>query len=246
MNQGTSEDHRLLSWLQAYTSYICDRLNFPQNRGEGLLEDFLKLPARDSAQQSSASPYELPASHTVTRNSQCETRNAQHLTNPGPTKHTQDQIISLHESCDRHNDASTGYNTDYTSNSMAIETSSSLPQLESYPDDQHSGGMMPMDLGQSESSHQLSQSIQAVKGRAPIGSIKDYDPLWVQKGNVNPEIVEGFHTRTNFDTLFSSNVIRTGDVLAIQVTISDNGSNTETEAHVTVRPGSPLNEQETC
>ena len=242
MNSDTSEDHRLLQWLQAYTYYICDRLNFPKIQGEELLENFLKLPARDSAQQSSVSPYEQPASHIGTTFSHCETRHAQHLTNPDLATNTQDQAIIPRESCDRHNDACTGYNTDHLSSSMATETTSSVPQLQSYPENQRSGGMMPMDLGQSEGSHQLSQPIQAVEDRASIGSITEYDPLWVQKDKVNPEIVEGFSSKLNFDTLFSSSVIRPGDVLAIQVTIFNNGNDTETEAHVTVRPRPPSNE----
>ena len=73
-----------------------------------------------------------------------------------------------------------------------------------------------MDLGQSERSHHLSQPIQAVKDRAPLGSIEDYDPLWVQKGNVNPKIVEDFKSRISFDTLFSYSVIRPGDVLTLK------------------------------
>ena len=246
MNQGTLEDHVLLNWLQTYTCYICDSLNLPQNQGTGLLEEFLRLPARVSAQEPFTPPYEQPASHTETTDSRCETRHEQHLMNPGLATHTQDQAISPRESCDRHYDASTGYNTKYQSKSMAIETSSSPPKLQSYPDNQHSGGMMPMDLGQSESSHQLSQSIQAVVDRAPIGSITDYDPLWVQKENVNSEIVEGFTSKINFDSLFSSSVIRTGDVLTVQVIIPKNGSGTETEAHLTVRPKSPSDEQYTC
>ncbi|KAM0800634.1 hypothetical protein BDR22DRAFT_821495 [Usnea florida] len=86
----------------------------------------------------------------------------------------------------------------------------------SYPENQRSGGMMPMDLGQSERSHHLSQPIQAVKDRAPLGSIEDYDPLWVQKGNVNPKNVEDFKSRISFDTLFSYSVIRPGDVLTLK------------------------------
>ena len=243
MSQGTLEDHLLLNWLQAYTHYICDRIDFPKTQGEELLEDFLKLPARDSAQQSSVSPYELPASHTGTTNSHQETRHAQHLVKPGCATHIQDQAITPRESCDRHYDASTGYNTDHLSNSMAIETSSSLSQLQSYPDIQHSGGMMPMDLAQPESSHQLSQPIQAVEDRAPIGSIEDYDPFWVQKGNVNPEIVEGFPSTISFEALFSSSVMRPGDVLTVQVITPKNGDGTRTEAHLTVRPESPANEK---
>ena len=246
MNQGTLEDHVLLDWLQAYTCYVCDRLNLPQNQGTGLLEEFLRLPARVSAQEPFTPPYEQPASHTGTTDSRCETRHEQHLTNPGLATHTQDQAISPRESSDRHDDAITEYDTDYLSKSMAIETSSSLPQLRSYPKNQRSGGMMPMDLGQSESSHQLSQPIQAVKDGVSLGSIKDYDPLWIQKGNVNPEIVNSVPSSLKFDTLFSSSVIRPGDVLTVQVTIPNNGGGTETEAHLTVRPECPSDEQSTC
>ena len=243
MDQGTLEDRLLLEWLQNYTSYICDRLNIPHNQGAGLLEGYLKLPARTSAQQSSGSAYEQSASHFGTTNSHCETIHAQHLTKPGLAMYTQDQAKIPRENCDRHDDASTGYNTDHQSNSMAIETSSSLLPLQSCPENQRSGGMMPMDLGQSESSHQLSQPIQAVKDRVPLGSIEDYDPLWVQKGKVSPKIVEGYKSRMSFDTLFSYSVIRPGDVLTVQVTIPNGGNVTETEAHLTVRPKSPSDGQ---
>ena len=243
MDQDTSEDHRLLNWLQAYTCYMCDRLNFPQNQGERLLEDFLKLPARGSAQQSSASPHEQLASHTGTTNSHYETRYAQRLAKPGLATDTQDQAIIPRGNCDRHDDASTGNNTNHLSNSMAIESSSSLLRLQSYPENQGPGGRMPMDPGQSESSDQLSQPIQAAKDRASIGSIEEYDPLWVEKGHVNSKIVEGFRSRIKFDTLFSDSVIRPGDVLTIQVTIPNNGNDTETEAHITVRPESPSDGQ---
>ena len=243
MDQGTSEDLLLLEWLQNYTSYICDRLNIPHNQGTGLLEGYLKLPARTSVQQSSVLAYKQPASHSGTTNSHCETRHAQRLTKPGRATYTQDQAIIPRESCDRHDDASTGYNTNHKSNSMGPKTSSSLPRLQSYPENQRSGGMMPMDLGQSESSHQLSQPIQAVKDRAPLGSIEDYDPLWVQKGNVNPKIVEGFKSRMSFDTLASYSIIRPGDVLTVQVTIPNGGNVIETEARLTVRPKSPSDEQ---
>ena len=243
MDQGTLEDRLLLEWLQNYTCYICDRLKIPRDQGAGLLEEYLKLPPRTSAQQSSGSVYEQPASHSGATNSPCETRHAQHPTKPGPATYTQDQAMIAHESYDRHDDASTGYNTNHQANLMAPETSSSLLRLQSYPENQRSDGMMPMDLGQSDISHHLSQPIEAVKDRAPIGSIEDYDPLWVQKGKVSPKIVEGFKSRISFDTLFSSNVIRPGDVLTVQVTIPIGGKVTETEAHLTVRPKSPFDEQ---
>ncbi|KAM0794371.1 hypothetical protein BDR22DRAFT_827002 [Usnea florida] len=234
MDQGTLEDHLLLDWLQNYTCYICDRLNIPQDQGTGLLEGYLKLPARTSAEQSSASAYKQPASHLGTTNSHYETRHPQHLTKPGLATYTQDQAMIPHETYDRHDDASTGYNTNPQSNLMAPETSSSLLRPHSYPKIQRSDGLMPMNLGQSESSHQLSQPIQAVKDRAPLGSIEDYDPLWVQKGNVNPKIVEDFKSRISFDTLFSYSVVRPGDVLTVQVTVPNGGDVTYTEAHLRI------------
>ena len=244
MDQGTSEDHRLLNWLQAYTHYICDRLNFPHEQGTSLLEDFLRLPARISRQESFTPPYEQPEDHTGTTNSHCDTRHEHDLTNPGLATHIQDQAIFPRESCDLDGDANTGYDT---ANSMAIESSSSPARLQSYPENQRSCGMMPVDQGYSESSGQLLQPIEAVEDRAPIGSIKDYDPLWVQKGNVSSDIVEGFSRKNiHFDVLFSSSVIRPGDVLTVQVLIPKNGSGMETEAHLTVRPKSSSDEQYTC
>ena len=242
MDQGTQEDRLVLKWLQDYTHFVCDRLSFPHDQARGLLQEYLELTARASPQQSSASPYEQSSRYPEIPTSHYETQLAGHLLDPHLATHTQDQPTFYRENYDRHLNARPEHEVDRLSNSTAIETSGSLPQLQSYPNNQHSGGMMPMDPRQSESSHPLSQPIQAMDGDS-IGSIKEYDPLWVQKGNVDPEIVKGFQSRMKFDSLFRHGVIRSGDVLTLQVTIPNNGDDTETEAHLTVRPESPSGEQ---
>lgn len=243
MSQGSPEDRLVVKWLADYTHFMCDRLNFPHDQGAGLLQEYLELTARASAQQPSASRYEKASSYPDIPASLHETQLAEHLLDPHLATHTQDRPAIYLEGLDRHDDVSTGNNADHLSNSMAIEASSSLPQLQSHPNNQHSGGMMPMDPRQSESSNPLPQPIQAMQDREPIGSVNEYDPLWVQEGNVDPEIVMGFQSRMKFDTLFRHGVIRPGDVLTLQVTIPNNGGDTETEAHLTVRPESPSWEQ---
>ena len=69
---------------------------------------------------------------------------------------------------------------------------------------------------------------------APIGTVAEYDPFWTRRKNVDPAMVERFRSSMKFDTLITSGVIRTGDVLTFQVSALINGQTQDTEAHLQV------------
>lgn len=71
--------------------------------------------------------------------------------------------------------------------------------------------------------------------QTPIGSIMEYDPLWVQHSNEDPAAVERFSSSMKMDTLLTAGVIRIGDVLSFQVSVPGQGQPVETEAHLLVR-----------
>ena len=97
--------------------------------------------------------------------------------------------------------------------------------------DQQLGGLSDSNIPDSSA---LSVLLTGPPNKTPIGRITDYDPLWVQHNNVDTTMVENFRSRMKFDTLFSQEVIKTGDTLTFQVSASANAQHGETEAHLTV------------
>ena len=69
----------------------------------------------------------------------------------------------------------------------------------------------------------------------PIGTIADYDPLWVQKGGCHPNDIECFTSKMKFETVFNQNVIRVGDRLVCFVECTRDGmEKIKGKAHLTV------------
>ena len=64
-------------------------------------------------------------------------------------------------------------------------------------------------------------------------SVRDYDPHWYVRENINPKEIEEFTSRMKFENLFSSKVLREGDTLVLDVQIVASG--VSKKAHWTVR-----------
>lgn len=58
--------------------------------------------------------------------------------------------------------------------------------------------------------------------QTPIGIIRDYDPLWIQKNNVDPNQMRDLFSPLKFEDLFRHGVIKLDDLFTFQVSISVN------------------------
>ena len=232
MEQYPPSNEAITWWLADYTHYICDQLDLPHEQGDQLFHQYHCLTTGFHPQQPASSLYgyptvcpEMPIGHHDTH-SQERSPSApledglQHLpvNNSGPSNLPHEHSI--------------GEEVHHLSNSTAMTPPNLAPQglFSSY--DQQSG-QTTSDLDVPET---ISPSMQSIgpSNHNPIGSIADYDPLWVQHNNVDPISVNKFHTSMKFDTLFTHNVIKIGDILTFQVTVKANGQFLQTEAHLKV------------
>ncbi len=231
MDDNLASSQSVLEWLTDYTHFICHQFNVPHDQAGGLLQQYLDLKARPSTLEQVMSPYEQPTSYP-------DVPSSQHYT------FTQEQSSSAHLAADLRevplgkqaslspHDSYTGEETNQLFNVTATtthnETSPGLP----LPYDGQSGNMMTGSsfLGTKVPSPQSNQLLETTS----IGSIKDYDPFWVQHENVDPNTVESFPSAMKFENLVGTNVIRFGDILTFPVSMSINGQSEETEAHLKV------------
>ncbi len=231
MDDNPASSQSVLEWLTDYTHFICHQFNVPHDQAGGLLREYLNLKAQPSMLEPITSPYEQPTSYPDI---------------PSPPHYTfsQEQPSSAHLAADLRevplgNQASlfshesyTGKDTNHLFNVTATTTHSKTPLGLPVPCDEQSDNMMAdSSLPETEApSPQLNQPSK----RTAIGSIKDYDPFWVQHENIDPNTVESFSSAMKFEQLVRKNVIKLGDILTFPVSVSINGQSKETEAHLKV------------
>ena len=239
MEQNPPSNQAILDWLADYTHFICDQFSLPHEQANGLLQQYLNLTTLTPPRQSAMSPYQQPASYPEPPNPQQSTRLGEQL----PSAHlaTQFQHTPLsypatpspyHESCVREE-------ADHASNSAAITTANAKPHGPFSPYGLQFDNIITVDSDSPQRSTPSSQSTNSHDGTA-IGSIKDYDPLWVQHNNVDPALVKNFQSSMKFDTLFTNGVIKIGDILTFQILLHTNGKDIKTEAHLEVGRGPRL------
>lgn len=225
-------------WLADYSHFICDRLSLPRDQAGELLQEYLDLTARDPSQQPVASPYEQPTSYPEPPTPYHATHHREQPLNlDAPTRQqTLDPIHSQgpnpnHETYDKENPPQ-------SSTSMALTVSNTIRQAPFPPGDPQSGGIVPINANISEPGAPLPpllpQPIPPVN-QTPIGSIWEYDSLWVQHNNEDPAAVERFSSAMKVDTLLSAGVMKIGDVLTFQVSVPGHSQPLQTEAHLSVR-----------
>ena len=173
----------------------------------------------------------------------------QPLSNSGPSSQRheplirgqpQDRHLATHQPMthsahfSRHHETYGGDETGDLFTPMATATPNEAPRPQFSHYDQNPSSNMTLDSGFSPAAGPSSSQTQTTNP-APVGTIEDYDPLWVQKENVDPVQVEEFKSAMNFETLLLQGAIKLDDVLIFQVSVTTNGREEETEAYLQVR-----------
>lgn len=231
MEQNSSFAQAILYWLADYSHFICDSLNLPHEQGNRLLQQYLDLTKGTPPQQAVLSPYEQPISYPKISNSHhsCEQLLSAHL-----ATHLRDTPSSYLTP------SNSNHETRFQEEAAPISISAaSTAQFDAPPGSFSLYDQQLSDLSTTSSNipdnSALSPLLTRPPNKAPIGRITDYDPLWVQHNNVDTTLVENFRSGMKFDTLFSQEVIKMGDILTFQVSVSANAQHIETEAHLKVR-----------
>ena len=232
MEQPPPSPQAILFWLANYTHFICDQFSLPHEQGNGLLQQYLDLTRGAPSQQPAPSAYEqltsypdIPSPH----------QSHEQLPSAHLAAHLQDTPFGYPAPPNPQHEPYVGENADNMSNTTAETAANAAPWGPIPPYDQQSGDMMTVCsdfLEDSTSSPVLTEPPH----KTPIGSLTDYDPLWVQQNNIDPAMVEKFPSRMKFDTLFTQDVIKMGDILSFQVSVCANGQDVATEAHLKVKP----------
>lgn len=231
MEQNSASGQAILYWLADYSHFICDSPSLPHEQGNRLLQQYLDLTKGTPPQQAAPSPYEQPTSYPEIPSSH---HSSEQLMSAHLATHLRDTPSSYlappnskHESCFQEE-------ADPMAISAATTARFDAPLGPFYLYDQQSGDLLTTGSNDPENSA-LSPLLTEPPNKTAIGRITDYDPLWVQHNNVDTTMVEEFRSRMNFDTLFSQEVIKTGDILTFQVSVSANAQHIEIEAHLKVR-----------
>ncbi|KAL9066387.1 MAG: hypothetical protein Q9161_007606 [Pseudevernia consocians] len=249
MEQKFPPHHVIVDWLADYTHFICDHFSLPHDQADGLLQQYLNPTARGPPQQSTTSPYEQSSGSPEVPNLYPEAHFqeqrpnpylATHLTplnHPVPSNpYLATRLMPLNHPVpsNPHHEARVEGDADHLSSSWGMLARNTTSQSQFVAYDQQPGNMMTTNLDLPEASITPPQPTQTLN-QTPIGSITDYDPLWIQNNNVDPLRVTQFRSDTKFDTLFSQRVIKLGDVLIFQVsTTTTNGQTQKTEAHLKI------------
>lgn len=232
MDQNHAPRDVIIDWLADYTHFICDQFGVPHDQADGLLQQYLDLTARAPHQQPVISLSEEPVGYPDPSNHHYAPliHPISHL-----PLHLQTQASSYSAPLSPHDETSAREETNHSSNPMAMTALTTSPLWQFYPHDQQPWNSMTMnsdflEAGAPSPSRPQTQTFN----QTPIGKITDYDPLWVQKDNVNPDQVRDFQSRMKFDTMFYHGVIKLGDVFTFQVLVSANGQYKKTEAHLKI------------
>ena len=224
-------------WLADYTHFICDQLDLPQERGDQLFQQYHWLTTGMPPEQPASSSYgnltarpEMQIGH--------HNKHSQEQPPSAPLEHgLQNLPVSNSGHSNLPHEHSIGEEDNHLSNPAAM-TAPDVTSQRVFSSYDQQAGETTSDLDVPET---ISPSVQSTgpSNRNPIGSIADYDPLWVPHNNVDANTVKNHHTSMKFDTLFTHNVIKLGDILTFQVSVNANGQNVHTEAHLMVLHPSP-------
>ena len=234
MEQYPPSNPAITWWLGDYTHFICDQLGLPHEQGHQLFQQYHWLTTGLPPQQPASlcgypTAYpEMPVGH---HNTHSQEQSSRASLDDG----FQNLPVSNSGSSHEH---SIGEKVDHPCSPTAMIAPNVAPRG-LFSSDNQQPGKKTSDLDVLKT---ISPSMQSngASIHNPIGSIADYDPLWVQHNNVDPMTVKNFHTSMKFDTLFTHNVIKFGDILAFQVSVNANGQPFRTEAHLKVlQPSSP-------
>ena len=232
MEQYPPSNQAITWWLADYTHFICDKLDLSHEQGDQLFQQYHLLTTGN------------PPQHPASSLNGCPTACPDMPIDDHDT-HSQEQSLSALLEHDLRNLPMSnsglsnlphkhflGEEVNHPSNLTTMAAPNLAPQglFSSYD---HQPGPTTSDLDVPETFSKLMQS-NGPSNHNPIGSVADYDPLWVQHNNVNPITVKNYLTSMKFDTLFTNHVIRLGDILTFQVTVTANGRYLQTEAHLQV------------
>ena len=237
MEQYPPSNEAITWWLADYTNFICDQLGLPHQQGDQLFQQYHWLTTGLPPQQPASSLYGYPTACPEMPINYHNTH-SQEQSPSGPLEHgLQNLPVSTSGPSDLPHEHFIKEEVNHLSNPTAMTAPKVEPQgLFSSYDQQPGQTASDPDVPET-----ISPSMQSIgpSNHNPIGSIADYDPLWVQHSNVDPIAVKNFHTSMKFDTLFTHNVIKFGDILTFQVAVNANGQNLQTEAHLQVLHPSP-------
>lgn len=229
MDQTPPSERIILDWLTDYTHFICNKFGISQDCANELLQQYLDLKARDPPQQATASP-------SVQQKNYPETPDPHQYTHHWEQPSTQLQNIPLgfRVHSDLLNESYDARETHHSSSpsTMAAPDPAIGPLFSSY--DQQSGNMTMYSNPNPLETCDLPPNLMHTFSTNPLGSIPDYDPLWIQNRNLDPRILDNFSSNMQFDTLFMQGIIKINDVLTFQVSVTNNGAVQDTEAHLTV------------
>ena len=244
MEHQPASDQTIASWLRDYTHFICDQLRLPHDQGEGFLQQYLHLtvggdPPQKQQQPASsleqgrptggdpktppaACPYpplpEQSPSHPIAGGQGLP------LSDAGPSNWHHEAPLMWEEA---HGASSNPTN-------MTAPNAAVWGPFTAYDQQQPDPTASDLNLPTGTTSPLMQQS-SAPYSQIPIGTVADYDPLWVQRNNYDPALVETYQSRMKYDTLTNNGVLKHGDVLTFQVSVpAANGENVKTEAHLTV------------
>ena len=237
MEQYPPSNPAITWWLGDYTHFICDQLGLPHEQGHQLFQQYHWLTTGLPLQQP-ASLCGYPTACPETPTGHHDTHSQEQSPRASLEEGLSNLPVSSSGPSNLPHEHSIGEKVNHLCNSPAIIASNLAPQgLFSSYDQQPGQTTSNLDVPET-----ISPSMQSIgpSNHNPIGSIADYDPLWVQRTNVDPMTVKNFHTSMKFDTLFTHHVIKLGDILTFKVSVHINGLNLRTEAHLKVlQPSSP-------
>ena len=238
MEQFPPSNPAITWWLADYTHFICDQLRLSHEQGDRLFQQYHWLTTGQPPPQPASSLNGNPTAYPEMRINHHDTHSHDQFPCP-PLQHGRQNLpMSNSGPSDLPHKHSLGEEVNHASNSTVMTAPNVMPQgLFSSYDQQH--GQITSDLDVPET---ISPSMQSTgpSNHNPIGSVADYDPLWVQYNNISPMTVKNYRTSMKFDTLFNHHVIRPGDILTFQVTVTADGQHLKTEAHLKVPHPSPL------
>lgn len=266
MEQNSVPNQIITDWLADYTHFICDQFGVSHDRADGLLQQYLELTARvtlPSEQPAGYSELSNPGYEPLIREQQPESHLPPHIQNhllsdSAPSDphhepfireqhhssrlppHLQTQSPSYPAPVSRHHEPHAGEETDHSSNPMAMTAPITLPPMQFSPYDHQTWNNTTMYSDSSEVGAPSRPQTQTLNQK-PVGKVRDYDPLWVQKNNVDPDKVRDFISPMKLDDLLRYRVIKLGDIFTFQVSVSANGQDETTEAQFQVLdPLSPI------
>lgn len=239
-NQCPPPNQVIVDWLADYTRFLCASFGLPHNQADELLQHYLNLTTRDLPGPPTSPPVQQSTTYPPIPCPDHIAQFQEQSPNHSLTTHFPNLPLSDSAHSSPHHEAHAGEGVDSSYSSVTSTARNATRQGQFSPYDQHPGNMTSTD---SNSSMTGTPSLQSTLPliQTPIGSIAEYDPLWIQHENNDPVIVENFQSGMKWDVLFRSEVIKIGDVLTFQVSVLSKGELATTEAHLTVRltPPSP-------